>query len=130
MEREGHPLTISKGEAAVLTLGPKFCVFEDCNEERFVTNIEISFLKYKWDRMSDIEKEPYNLKSKTRIESDNQGPAPSQVPVEIDENTAKRDMSAHQNQIEDERIKEEMKRVEAMARSIFIEEEMTFDYSK
>ena len=129
VEREGHPLTISRGETAVLTLGPKFCVYEDCNEERFVTNVEISFLKYKWDKMSDIEKEPYNEKIRNKLESDTQnGPVPTQVPVENDENTAKRDMSTPKD--EDRRIVEEMKRVESMARSIFIEEEMTFDYSK
>ena len=113
VEREGHPLSLSKGERAVLTLGPKFCVYEDCNEERFVTNIEISFLKYKWDRMSDIEKEPYNEKSKTKLSSETT--TGSNVPTPQDE---------------DKRIMEEMKRIEAMARTIFIEEEMIFDYSK
>ena len=129
VEREGHPLTLSKGERAALSLGPKFCVYEDCNEERFVTNIEISFLKYKWDKMSEIEKEPYNEKSKIKISSETQSrPVHDGEPVEKDENTAKRDLSTPQD--EDKRIMEEMKRIQAMARSIFIEEEMTFDYSK
>ena len=55
IEREGAPITLSVGEREVLTLGPKFCVYEKCNEERFVTNVEISFLKYKWDKMSDVD---------------------------------------------------------------------------
>ena len=132
VEREGHPLLLSRGERVILTLGPKFCVYEDCNEEKFVTNIEISFLKYKWDRMSDTDKEPYVVKGKIKIsnneESDTQSsPVPNAGPVKIDENTAKQDL---QNQAEENRIKQEIKKVEAMARSVFMEEEMTFDYSK
>jgi hypothetical protein len=59
VEREGFPINLSEGERALLTLGPKFCVYEKCSEEKFVTNVEICFLKYKWDKMSDDEKEPY-----------------------------------------------------------------------
>ena len=72
------------------------------------------------------------LKGKIKIsnneESDTQSsPVPNAGPVKIDENTAKQDL---QNQAEENRIKQEVKKVEAMARSVFMEEQMTFDYSK
>ena len=136
VEREGHPILLSKGEKAILTLGPKFCVYEDCSEERFVTNIEISFLKYKWDKMSDIEKEPYLIKGKKKeLDETSEGttdcdkqtdPVQQLGPDKIHQNTAKQDLEA----AEDARIEKEMKRLDALARSIFIEEELTFDYSK
>ena len=66
VEREGFPIQLTKGEKDLLTLGPTFCVYECCNEERFVTNVEISFLKYKWDKMSDTEKEPYVIKGRDK----------------------------------------------------------------
>ena len=86
-----------------------------------MTNVEVSFLKYKWDKMSDTDKEPYVIKGK---ESD---PIQDQVPAEINKNTAKPDLS---DQAEEKRIKAEVKRIESLARTIYIEEERTFDYSK
>ena len=93
-----------------------------------MTNVEVSFLnlKYKWDTMSDVEKEPYVIAGKNQVKSDTT-PDPVQDPglVKITENTAKQDM-----QEEDVRIEKEMKKVDAISRSIFMEEEKRFDYSK
>ena len=92
IEREGFPITLTQGEKDILTLGPKFCVYEKCNEEKFVTNVEISFLKYKWDRMSDADKEPYRIAGREKLEGDSQtGPEQDQGPAEKSENTAKRE---------------------------------------
>ena len=108
IEREGAPVTLSCGERALLTLGPGFCVYEKSDEEKFVTNVEISFLKYKWDKMSDTVKEPYVKAGKDRIGSDTlPSPVQDQGPGKIPENTAKQDV-----QDEDARIEKEMKRID------------------
>jgi hypothetical protein len=88
-----------------------------------MTNVEISFLKFEWDKMSDVEKEPYSLKSKEKLTSEidnQQDPVSSNGPAKPTKKGA----------AEDERIKSEMKKIEAMARNLFVEEEKTFDYSK
>ena len=53
IEREGYTINLRDGEKVLLTLWPKFCTYEKCNEERFV---EITFLKFKSDQMSDKNK--------------------------------------------------------------------------
>jgi hypothetical protein len=40
IEWEGAPFAISDGQKALITLGSKFCVYERCNEEKFLTNVE------------------------------------------------------------------------------------------
>ena len=52
-------MKLSKEEHAALALGPKYCVYEESNLEGFHTNMEISFMKVKWDKMNDSEKEPF-----------------------------------------------------------------------
>ena len=95
IQREGFPITLSDGEKALLTLGPKFCVYEKCNEEKFVTNVEISFLKYKWDKMSDVDKEPFYVAGRKKLsEADqkNSDPVQEQGPVENTQNSAKQNL--------------------------------------
>ena len=44
VEEEGKPLNITEEEIACLSLGQKFCVMEESSLERFLTNMEMSFL--------------------------------------------------------------------------------------
>ena len=55
--REGEEIPLSKEEVSILSLGPKFCVLNNLNEEEFANNIEQAILKYKWDSMGDEKKE-------------------------------------------------------------------------
>ena len=53
VEEEGEPIPFSEKEKAALALGPKFCTYEEEDMEEFMTNVEICFAKYKWDKMTD-----------------------------------------------------------------------------
>ena len=94
IQREGFPITLSDGEKALFTLGPKFVVYEKCNEEQFVTNVEISLLKYKWDKMSDVDKEPYYVAGRKKLSEGDQNsdPVQEQGPVENTQNSAKQNL--------------------------------------
>ena len=49
----GETILLNDDEREALKLGPKFCVFNDLNEEVFEADIEECLLKVKWDMMGD-----------------------------------------------------------------------------
>ena len=100
MEEEGNPIPFTENEKKALALGPKFCVFEREDKEVFLTGIEISLTKYKWDKLNDDED------------------------GEDEENFTEEEREEH------ERVRAEMKRIEAQSRTIYLTEEKTFDFSR
>ena len=53
VEQVGEKIVLTENERAALRLGPKFCVFNDLNDETFECDIEECLLKVKWDMMGD-----------------------------------------------------------------------------
>ena len=74
IEEEGKPIPFSDREKAALALGPKFCTFQEEDMEDFMTNVEICFAKYKWDKMGDEDEDieedltDEEIKEKERID--------------------------------------------------------------
>ena len=48
---ENEEIKISEDEAAVLALGPKFCVVKNLSEEVFERELEEAVMKFKWEMM-------------------------------------------------------------------------------
>ena len=63
---EGEEILISENEAALLALGPKFCVINNLCEETFEVELESCIMKYKWESMGEEENNKKN-KSKSDI---------------------------------------------------------------
>jgi hypothetical protein len=95
-------IILSKGERDLLAMGPKYCVYKDCSKEQFLNFFEVAFVKYKWEKGSEVEEEK-GLEDKK----------PSK-----------------EEQEEDDKIKEAMLEEEARSRSIYLPEEKRFDYTK
>ena len=49
---DGTNVEISKAESSVLSLGPKFAIFEDVDPEDIEVELEKSLVKLRWDRMN------------------------------------------------------------------------------
>ena len=101
VEEEGKPIPFSENEKKALSLGPKFCVFEKEDLEEFLSGIEISLAKYKWDKINDDETDEDEEDNFTEEEKE-----------------------------EHARIGAETIRIEAQSRTIYLKEEKTFDYSR
>ena len=52
---DGTNVEISKAEVSVLSLGPKFAIFEEVNPESIEIELEKSLVKLRWDRMNKGE---------------------------------------------------------------------------
>ena len=55
-------IKVSEDEADLLSLGPKFCVFNDLNEETFEREVEESIIKLKWEFMGEELKKKEEMK--------------------------------------------------------------------
>ena len=49
--RDGEEIRISRDEASVLELGPKFCIMVDLIEDSFEVELEARIMKYRWELM-------------------------------------------------------------------------------
>ena len=50
---EGENIELSEDEVKLLSLGPKFSVLKNLEDEKFEASLEESLMKYKWDCMSE-----------------------------------------------------------------------------
>ena len=57
VEGEGETVTLSEEECEALMLGPKFCLYNNLEEEEFETALEECIMKVKWDLMGE-ERQP------------------------------------------------------------------------
>ena len=100
-------VTLSKEEKLLLTLNPKFCEYNNINEENFEGELEQTILKYKWDQMGK------EMKEKKNTEED---PAYRNIEMILDEE--------HLEEIEEWNEMEEAK-----TRMIFDTETKVLDYA-
>ena len=100
-------VTLSKEEKLLLTLNPKFCEYNNINEENFEGELEQTILKYKWDQMGK------EMKEKKKSEED---PAYRNIEMILDEE--------HLEEIEEWNEMEEAK-----TRMIFDTETKVLDYA-
>ena len=56
VEGEGESISLSDDECAALMLGPKFCLYNNLEEEEFETAVEECIMKVKWDLMGEEKK--------------------------------------------------------------------------
>ena len=49
--RDGEELILNEDEMRVLSLGPKFCVYNNLCEETFERELEETIIKYRWELM-------------------------------------------------------------------------------
>ena len=82
-----------------MALGPKFCVYDKEDMDEFLSGMEISFAKYKWDKLNDNDDE------------------------EEDEDFTE------EEKVEHKRVRLEMIRVEAKTRTPFVKEDKAFIFS-
>ena len=59
---EGEVIELSEDEKDVLSLGPKFCVLNNLNEEEIEGEVEECIIKFRWEQMKDENDEKEHVK--------------------------------------------------------------------
>ena len=55
-DMKGQAVELDEDEISLLTKGPKFSVYKNCDREAFLEGMEAAFIKYRWDaRQRDVE---------------------------------------------------------------------------
>ena len=109
--RHGEEIVLSKDEQEILSLGGKFNILSNLDEENFEVEVEQMLMKYRWEIMGEENKTKNRKTSLSDIA----------LNVLFDDEELK--------QIEDEQ-NEELELEEAKTRQVFCADTLSFDYSK